>query len=637
MITLVYVYYSLYLKKGINNIRLEIKKKSLQIFYFLIYLVHDHSLFIIYFNSLFSILILLLNDAIPEIRYLTARSIGNISQFLDMNQKLFYIQHIFHILISTSSSVEKSGVALCLSSILSKSPEQVADNFISKIIHMIDVKKYMQMKLKRGNVCVGKDKVDVNRKKEVGVKKSKLKRMKYNKGYTRNGGVDKEEYYNDDDNEKEDYDDDDDDIEKEDYDDNEDGVEREDYYDDNDSVEKEDYYYDDGDDYEEDEDEDEEEDDHENNYNDDTFEIEDQDDYDFEGDDDEYDNEYNPRGNRKYRNREYRSNGVNDDSDDQGVEYDEEEEEEDENYNEEEDDDEEEDLFEMYSDEESDSDYYEIINNKDNDKRLYYLNGHYLMDKNEKNEYIIKVDENLCNWKLIYDKNMISSASSKEGLIGFFIYMPECEERYTEKFLKRILQKLILCLNDTNENVRDITLRACKILISIYSKNNTSLILKYIENKIYNNYWRIRKDCVILLNVLIEKNLQINKEERDFELLNTLHERFYFMLSIICIMKNDKNINVRQTAYTIYKNFVNKKLLQDMCSILLKKITQNLSSKNNFKQLISALSLGDLVYKTDARQLESILEHMVNEFKTTKFISIKKGISLGFYEIFSKK
>ncbi|CAD2103541.1 conserved Plasmodium protein, unknown function [Plasmodium vinckei lentum] len=550
------------IKKGINNIRLDIKKKSLQIFYFLIHLVNDQSLFIIYFDSIFKTLAILLNDAIPEIRYLTAKSVGNISQFLDINKKLYYIQYIFNILLTTTSLVEKSGASLCLCSILSKCSENIAYKFISKIVRMIDVKKYIEAKNSHLKKSL-KDNTEKNNKGKKGSGSKELKGRKKKENATNKFKMES------------DYSEDDEDYSEEIEDDENSSV---DSYE---NISEEDEEYD----AEDDDEEDEEEDMSDNSYEESDFD---------EDNEDEFSEEYEKE----------------DGSD----------------YDEEDDDD------AAFTDEMSENND-ELLNKGDRD---YYLNGHYLIEKNEDDNYCLEFDDDLINWNLIYDKKVINDDNSKEGLIGFFIYMPECEPYYTEKFLKKIFQKMMLCLNDNNEKIRDITLRACKVLINVYSQNNTSLILKFIENKIYNRYWRIRKDSVLLLNILIEKNLEINKDEKDIGRLHVLHERFYFMLSLICIMKNDKNINVRQTSYNIYKNFVNKRILQEMWPILLKKITQNLSSKNNSKQYISALALGDLVFKTDSNSLNTIIENMIKDFKTTKNLSIKKGISLGFYEIFSK-
>ncbi|SBS97893.1 conserved Plasmodium protein, unknown function [Plasmodium ovale curtisi] len=597
------------IKKGINNIRMEIKRKALQIFYFLIYLVNDTSLFIIYYDSIFNVLIMLLNDATPEIRYLTAKSVGNISQFLDINKKLYYIQYLFNILINTNSSVEKSGVSLCLSSILSKCSENIANNFISKIIHLIDVKKYVQKKDKLGNRL---------KKKQDAKKKSIKNAKKVNKkgGKNTNKLISKEAknlfYFTDEEEE---------DVLFE----REEGEEEGTYF--FEDSEEEDATGPRKNREEEEEDEDDEEGDEDGEEEDDDGEEED--------DDSAMHSEDETNGSGDDESEDEISLELDEDDFD---ECDEEEAEMKRKYYEEEDMEEEmseeEDEQDEITEEDSDSDYNLL--GKNNDRKGDLLNGYYLIEKSDNNGYRIKIDDDLINWKLIYDKKVIKIINSKEGLIGFFIYMPECEPVYTEKFLKKIFQKLMLCLNDSNEKIRDITLRACKVLISVYAKNNTSLILKFIENKIYSTYWRIRKDSVLLLNMLIEKNLEINKEEKDIGSLDVLHERFYFMLSLICIMKNDKNVNVRQTAYNIYKNFVNKRILQDMWPILLKKITQNLSSKNNAKQVISALTLGDLVFKMDSNSLGSILENMIKEFKTTKYTSIRKGISLGFYEIFSK-
>ncbi|CAA9990654.1 conserved Plasmodium protein, unknown function [Plasmodium knowlesi strain H] len=575
------------IKKGINNIRLDLKKKALQILYFLIYLVNDQSLFIIYYDSIFKILIVLLNDAIPEIRFLTAKSVGNICYFLDMNKKLYYIQYIFNILINTESSVEKSGVSLCLSSILAKCSETIAENFISTVVRLIDVKKYIEMKNRHGKRAKQiEDKVIKGGRKGGSGKGSKsVAKGKVAIEFSSEGEED---------------DDDEDGVQFVDSDMEEGaystGEAEEDYDDDED---------DEDDDDDEEEDDDEEGDHEDQSSGDEIYTLSDEsEDEDFEADEEGT----SSKGGRYYEEEE------EDDDDD--------------------DDDETEEEDDSLTEEESDSD--DDVLSKNSEKKSTYLNGLYLIEKNEDNDYRIQIDDDLANWNLVYDKKIIKNDNSKEGLIGFFIYIPECAPRYTEKFLKKILQKLLLCLNDTSEKIRDIALRSCKVLISIFSRDNTSLILKFIENKIYNSYWRIRKDTVLLLNVLIEKNIEINKEEKDIETLNLLHERFYFMLSLICIMRNDKNINVRQTAYSIYKNYVNKRILQEMWPILLKKITQNLSSRSTSKQIISASALSDLVFKTDSNNLESILENMVNEFKTTKCTSIRKGISLGFCEIFSQ-
>ncbi|GAB68720.1 hypothetical protein PCYB_141480 [Plasmodium cynomolgi strain B] len=593
------------IKKGINNIRLDLKKKALQILYFLIYLVSDQSLFIIYYDSIFKILIVLLNDAIPEIRFLTAKSVGNICYFLDVNKKLYYIQYIFNILINTESSVEKSGVSLCLSSILAKCSETIAENFISTVVRLIDVKKYIELKNRHGKKAKHMEGKMIKSGKKAGKKGGKRGSGKGSKlGVKGKGAI---EFSNDEEDEEDGVQFVDSDMEGGAYSTGE-GEEDVDYEED---------------DYDEDDDEEEDDDDEEEDENDEEDDEDDEDDRDDQSSGDEI---YTRSDESEDDDFEADEEGKSS----KGRRYYEEEEEEEEGDEEDEEDEEDDSLTE----EESDSD--DDVLSKNAEKMSTYLSGLYLIEKNEENDYRIQIDDDLANWNLMYDKKIIKNDNSKEGLIGIFIYIPECAPRYTEKFLKKILQKLLLCLNDTSEKIRDIALRSCKVLIGIFSKNNTSLILKFIENKIYNSYWRIRKDTVLLLNVLIEKNIEINKEEKDIETLNLLHERFYFMLSLICIMRNDKNVNVRQTAYSIYKNYVNKRILQEMWPILLKKITQNLSSRSTSKQVISASALSDLVFKTDSNNLESILENMVNEFKTTKYTSIRKGISLGFCEIFSK-
>ncbi|SCP03166.1 conserved Plasmodium protein, unknown function [Plasmodium malariae] len=609
------------IKTGINNIRLEIRKKSLQIFYFLIYLVSDPSLFIIYYDSIFEILIHLLNDAIPEIRYLTAKSIGNICQFMDINNKLFYIQHIFNILINAVSSVEKSGVSLCLSSILSKCSEKIANIFISKVVKLIDVKKYNEIKNEAGKKIKQID--DSISKFDGSIIKGNKKKGSKQRGKSNGNGEKHVKFIDDDEEEVENYySDDERESEGENEDENESRAKEYSINADDDDFDS-DADYDDitgSDDYNESDDDEADYDDYDEQNNADSEEsgAEKHGTKKGKGNNDAYKDKYKEI--KKGYDEEDR-NEENEDEEEDGEAYTEDEE------------DEEEEMTEEDSDSDSD---YELME-KNSERKSHFLNGNYLIEKDKsKNEYCKKIDDDLINWKLKYDKKIIKNGNSKEGLIGFFIYMPECEPNYTEKFLKKIFQKLLLCLNDSDEKIRDITLRACKVLITVYSKNNTSLILKFIENKIYNGYWRIRRDSVSLLNILIEKNLEIHKEEKDIEILHALHERFYFMLSLICIMKNDTNINVRQISYNIYKNYVNKRVLQEMWPILLKKITQNLSSKNNSKQVISALTLGDLVFKTDSNSLKSILENLINDFKTTKNISIRKGIALGFYEIFSK-
>ncbi|ANQ10406.1 Uncharacterized protein PCOAH_00037760 [Plasmodium coatneyi] len=589
------------IKKGINNIRLDLKKKALQILYFLIYLVNDQSLFLIYYDSIFKLLIVLLNDAIPEIRFLTAKSVGNICYFLDVNKKLYYIQYIFNILINTESSVEKSGVSLCLSSILAKCSETIAEHFISTIVRLIDVKKYIEMKNRHGKKA-----------KQMEGKMIKGGRKGPKKGGAGKGSksVTKGKVAMEFSSEEEDDDDDEDGVQFVDSD-MEDGAystgegDDDNDYDDEGDTEEDDNDNEDYDDEEEEDDDEADEGHHDDQSSgDEIYTLSDEsEDADFEADEE---------GTSSRGGRYYEEEDDNEDVEDETDEDDD----------------------DTLTEEESDSD--DDVLSKNAEKKSTYLSGLYLIEKNEENDYRVQIDDDLANWNLVYDKKIIKNDNSKEGLIGFFIYIPECAPRYTERFLKKILQKLLLCLNDTSEKIRDIALRSCKVLIGIFSRDNTSLILKFIENKIYNSYWRIRKDTVLLLNVLIEKNIEINKEEKDIETLNLLHERFYFMLSLICIMRNDKNVNVRQTAYSIYKNYVNKRILQEMWPILLKKITQNLSSRSTSKQVISASALSDLVFKTDTNNLESILENMVNEFKTTKCTSIRKGISLGFCEIFSK-
>ena len=74
-------------------------------------------------------------------------------------------------------------------------------------------------------------------------------------------------------------------------------------------------------------------------------------------------------------------------------------------------------------------------------------------------------------------------ASVREGVLSVFVYMPQaCESAQEfEPFIAGTLQPVLKGLADEGESVRDIALRAAKVLVEMYAQSALDMLLPALQ------------------------------------------------------------------------------------------------------------------------------------------------------------
>lgn len=226
----------------------------------------------------------------------------------------------------------------------------------------------------------------------------------------------------------------------------------------------------------------------------------------------------------------------------------------------------------------------------------------------------------------IYEGCDSRMASTREGSIILFKYLPHCMTDEFQEHLPDVLPRVLGGLADESEGVRDAAFAAGSVAVDLYAKTSLPLVLPAVEAGAADVNWRIRQSSVELLGDLLFKvagtsgriQQDLNDDESEgisveshgqaiIEVLGL--ERRNDVLARLYLARADVAYTVRSAALHVWKTIVTNtpKTLVEILPILMQRVIVGLSNDNEEQRGSSGQCLGELVRKLGDRVLHRIV------------------------------
>ncbi|KAJ1965225.1 translational activator of GCN4 [Dipsacomyces acuminosporus] len=277
----------------------------------------------------------------------------------------------------------------------------------------------------------------------------------------------------------------------------------------------------------------------------------------------------------------------------------------------------------------------------------------------------------------------------REGFMMLLIYLPVTFGEEFQRFLPQVIPPVLSGLADENEQVRDASMRAGRILVVSYSKTAVDQLLPELLSGLQHESWRIRHSSVDLLGELLYRvagisGKQAEKEreearaqffavqstgegEEDDEnaeegeegeaeediadeaaissnLRAVLNEqigtgRCNSVLSALYVARSDVSAMVRQAAFSVWKSIINNtpRTVRECLPQIMDIVLTGLASQEYDRRTTAARTLGDLVRKLGEAvmsQIVPILESALDDEPAgSESGGARHGVFIGLTEI----
>ncbi|KAL7456767.1 hypothetical protein ACHAWC_008242 [Mediolabrus comicus] len=220
--------------------------------------------------------------------------------------------------------------------------------------------------------------------------------------------------------------------------------------------------------------------------------------------------------------------------------------------------------------------------------------------------------------------NSHPKAGTREGVLWVLTFLPSALGQAYAPLIDESLPALLSGLADDNETVRDVALRAGRVLVKSNGKAHKDKILPSLENGLSNEDYRIRVASLTLLGDLLSmlggtKVVKGNADTQDdirqaeraqaqiaLVLGNETRKR---VLSSLYLARSDTAAVVRQAAVQVWKTVVSvtPRTLREILSELVDQIVVSLASGDPERTQVAGRCLGDIVQKLGDQVLPEVI------------------------------
>ncbi|KAL7580198.1 hypothetical protein ACA910_012947 [Epithemia clementina (nom. ined.)] len=239
--------------------------------------------------------------------------------------------------------------------------------------------------------------------------------------------------------------------------------------------------------------------------------------------------------------------------------------------------------------------------------------------------------------------------STREGVLWMLSFLPPALGQGFTVLIDASLPALVGGLSDENELVRDVAMRAGRVLIRSHGKVHVDKILPSLEVGLGDDDNRIRVASLSLLGDLLsmiggttvvrgdgDTQDDIRKAEKaqaQIALVLGADTRKR-VLSELYLARSDAVYLVRQNALQVWKTVVSvtARTLRDILSVLVSRIIENLASGHQERTVAAAQCLGDIV----TRLSDSVLPQIIPVLRDTLQNGDEKtklGVCVGLNEV----
>jgi HEAT repeat protein len=240
-------------------------------------------------------------------------------------------------------------------------------------------------------------------------------------------------------------------------------------------------------------------------------------------------------------------------------------------------------------------------------------------------------------------------ACTREGVLWVLTFLPPALGQGFTPFIDVTLPVLISGLSDDSEPVRDVAMRAGRVLIKSHGKVHVDTILPSLEFALGEDDYRIRVAALSLLGDLLgtiggtsvlkgggDTQDDIRRAERaQAQIALALGpETRRRVLSGLYLARNDGVHAVRMSAIQVWKTVVSvtARTLRDILPVLVAKIIKDLASGHKEKTDIAGRCLGEVVGKLG----ESVLAQIIPLLRNSLYDGdedTKRGVCVGLTDV----
>jgi HEAT repeat protein len=240
-------------------------------------------------------------------------------------------------------------------------------------------------------------------------------------------------------------------------------------------------------------------------------------------------------------------------------------------------------------------------------------------------------------------------ASTREGVLWVLTFLPPALGQSFTPLIDASLPALLGGLSDDSEPVREVAMRAGRVLIRSHGKVHVDKILPSLEAGLTDEDYRIRVASLALLGDLLsmiggttvvkgdgETQEDVRKAERaQAQIALALGaETRKRVLSGLYMARSDTAAVVRQSAIQVWKTVVSvtARTLRDILQVLVKQIVDALASGHPERTQVAGRCLGDIVHKLGDSVLPEIIPVLRNALYTGDKHT-RRGVCVGLSEV----
>ena len=240
-------------------------------------------------------------------------------------------------------------------------------------------------------------------------------------------------------------------------------------------------------------------------------------------------------------------------------------------------------------------------------------------------------------------------ASTREGVLWMLTFLPPVMGQGFTPLIDVSLPALINGLSDDSEPVRDVALRAGRVLIRSHGKVHVDKILPSLEAGLSDDDHRIRVASLSLLGDLLSMigGTQVLKGEGDTQDDIRRAERAQAQIALVLGSETRKRVlsglylarcdsvhMVRQSAIQVWKTVVSvtARALREILGVLVNRIITDLASGHDDKTEVAGRCLGDLVSKLG----DSVLPQIIPVLRNSLYEGdedTRRGVCVGLTEV----
>ena len=242
-------------------------------------------------------------------------------------------------------------------------------------------------------------------------------------------------------------------------------------------------------------------------------------------------------------------------------------------------------------------------------------------------------------------------ATTREGVLWVLTFLPSSLGQAFVPLIDASLPVLLCGLADDHESVRDVALRAGRVLIRCHGKAHCDVILPSLEEGLSDGDWHIRLSSLTLLGDLLSMigGTKIAKGDADTQEDIRQAERAQAQLALtlgavtrkrvlsrVYIARSDTVAVVRQMAIQVWKTVVSVtgRTLRDILQTLVSQIVIYLASGDPEQTEVGGRCLGDIVNKLG----DAVLPEVVPVLRDSLYrgdVPTRKGACVGLAEVIS--